>query len=160
MIVSENTFYIIIGVLVLIAIGVYLYFRWKGKSVSGSWITLIMLMVVFFVYLYTPRKLVVESCENYTVEVILLPTQIEDVNTSYGYKSYVVNNTSNTLSFEYVYYGNNVPKDNEVSVFIEPGEVKSVRGSKIDYILSNPDSNIRVKGKGATKTVLSCDVEQ
>lgn len=156
MIISMNTYYIILGVIVIIAGIFYLLFKRRNKSAISSVIMIGTVILLIVINVNTPRCLTVESCGNYTEEIILVPTSLGDLKTSYGKSTYIINNSDQPLGFEYIFYGSNTAKEDEEDVLIMPKEVKRVGGVTIDYLFTEPDSSVKSKGSGATKTHLLC----
>lgn len=156
MIVSLSTYYIIIGVIAVIAGIFYLLFKRRNKGGISSLIMIGTVILLVVINLNVPRCLTVDACEKYTEEIILFPTTLGDVKTSYGKFTYIINNSAQPLGFEYVYYGSSVAKDDEEDVLIMPKEVQRVKGITIDYLFTEPENTVSTKSDGVTKRHLLC----
>lgn len=156
MIVSLNTYLIIIGIFCLLIVIKPLYTRFIKKEESKNDAILLLLLLTIPINWFTPTILTITDCNNYRKEVVLFPTTKDGIKISYGKASYIFNNTDRNLIFEYYYYGDNTPAAGEDNKVIEPKQHAKVNVVSIDYILSEPAESVSTKSSGATKTVLRC----
>lgn len=156
MIVSLNTYLIIIGIFCLLIVIKPLYTRFIKKEESKNDAVLLLLLLTIPINWFTPTILTITDCSNYTKEVVLFPTTKDGFKISYGRATYILNKSDRNLTFEYYYYGDNTPAKGEENKEIGPKQNAKVNVISIDYILSEPAESVSTKSSGATKTVLRC----
>ncbi|SOD18366.1 hypothetical protein [Pedobacter xixiisoli] len=156
MIVSAQTYNIIlIGIVVLVALRP-LYTRLiKKEGSKHDWMFALLLLLLPTNW-YTPTFITVTSCNTFTKEVLIFPTQKDGVSYSYGWCNYVINKAQQPLAFEYVYYGDNQPEEDEKNQVIQPNGIGKVDEVVIDFIFEPKAKSVSTKSSGATKTSLYC----
>lgn len=154
MIVSINTYYIICGIIV--ACGVlptaYNHFISKRPNIFAySWVLVLLTAPLNW---FTPAVYNVTDCGEYTKNILLLPKG----DYSLGRHNYIVNESENTLYFEYITYGKVSPDEVGEDQYIEAGETGEIPVVHINFLFREPDNSIRLKSDGAVRTRLSCDI--
>jgi hypothetical protein len=161
MIISQNLFFFILGMIVLAIFmkPLYMHFVKKQKQKGNIYdaIRFLLLIALLPFNWYTPRILTIADCGNYKQEVALFPVRKNGVKMGYGKKTYIFNNSAKKLNFEYHYYGNNSPVDGENNAVIQPNESIKVNTISIDYLFEEPEKSVVSKAGGETKTSLSCE---
>jgi len=156
MIVSAQTYNIIlIAIIILVAIRP-LYTRYvKKRGSKHDWMFALLLLLLPINW-YTPTFITVTSCGKYSKEVLIFPGKKDGLSYSYGWCNYIINKSLNTLAFEYVFYGDNKRKEDELDQIIMPGKIEKVNEVTIDFVFEQEAKTVSTKSSGATKTTLYC----
>jgi len=156
MIVTAQTYHIIlIAIVILVAIRP-LYTRYiKKQGHKHDWMFALLLLLLP-VNWYTPTIITVNACGKFSKEVVLFPGEKDGVQYHYGWNNFIVNKSLNTLAFEYLFYGDNARKEDQVDKIIQPGQIEQVNVVTIDYLFEQAAKTVSTKSSGATKTTLYC----
>lgn len=152
MIISLNTYYIFCGIVVAACILPYLYGRYilkQGDKFGWSWIPLVLLIPINW---YTPAVYDVKGCDDYTKEILIFPTG----DYSLGRHNYIINNGDTPLLLEYIVYGNVSDEDINEDEYIIPGQTLEAPFVHLNYVFEEAPESIKLKGKGAVHSRLSC----
>lgn len=152
MIISETTYYIIVGMIVACGILPILYGR-ITKTGRFQWTWVIILLTIPLNW-YTPAIYDVTDCGVYTKKVLFLPTG----EFSLGQHNYIINNSDEDLFFEYIVYGDATLDEDEFDMIIGPGATYEAPVITINYLFTDAPSSVRSKSSGRTQYRLSCDV--
>lgn len=156
MLVSLLTFYAILIALALLIATKPLYARFVKKQGNRYDAMYLLVVVLLPVNWCIPRIITVSGCNQYQHEVALFPTTLKGTQIHYWKKTYIFNESQQRLGFDFIYYGDQRPKENEKDHTIAPGEHVVVPTVVIDYLFEQPDEKVRSKSNGAKKTHLYC----
>lgn len=156
MIISLHTYYAIMAMLVLLIAAKPLYARFikkQGNRYDAMYFLVLLLLPVNWT---VPRIITVIDCNQYQYDIALFPTTLKDEPIRYWKKTYIFNESEQDLGFEFIYYGDKQPKENEQNHTIAPGGRVAVPTVVIDYLFEQPGERVRSKSSGAKKTHLNC----
>ncbi len=157
MIVSSNTYIIVLIAIALLICAKPLYARFVKKQGNKYDAMYLLILILLPVNWYTPKITTVTDCGSFQDEVVLFPANKNGVAIGYGKNTYIFNNSDKKLLFEYLYYGNVSADTDEVNQIIEPGKSVKVNTISINYIFEEPDASVSSKSNGVTQTWLYCE---
>lgn len=156
MLVSETTYYVVVAIIAASIRAFPLYARFVKKQDNKYDIIYFLLLILFPINWYTPTVYTITDCNEFSKEVLLLPTERDGISFGMGSFNYIINNSNKNLYFENVYYGDVKPNENVSDIEIESGAVEKINIISIDYLFTEPDEFVSSKSGGAVKTVLYC----
>lgn len=127
--------------------------RHQGNKYDAMYILLLILVPINWCI---PRIVTVTGCNEYTVEVALLPTMHKGKQLNYWKKTMIVNESTQTLQFKFLYYGDKERAGDEIDYEIAPDENVIVPSLVIDYLFEQPEERVSTKSDGARKSYLNC----
>lgn len=156
MTVSIYVYYAILVVIGLVIVAKPFYARYvkqEGNKYDAMYCLLLILLPINWCI---PRVITVTACGQYKQEVAFFPTTQHGKKLGYWKKTMIVNESSNDLWFEFLYYGDEERQEDEIDYTIKPNEAVVIPNLVIDYLFERPEESVRTKSDGARKTYLDC----
>lgn len=155
MIISYLSYKILVIVLAILFVGPTVLKKFKkNKKTTFADFSFVLVLLLLPLNWYTPTIITVNSCDEYTKEVLILPKD----GYSMGKCNYIVNNSDSDLALAHIAYQRVTRPDNTNEVVvIKPKETYTATNLvSIDYLFEDIPETVKSKSDETVKTALYC----